>query len=230
MNRNVAAAILVMLGLMLLVAVIGIPLFFINTMQRTTDRVLAPVEQANQRLQTQVSDLLNPTPTLIPDPVTIINEVRALARLETIQYTVEKVITAEIGQDRFRFLFGDRLLFVARGEVIAGIDLGRLTADDLTLSGERLRVRLPEPEIFVATLDNHRSYVYDRDTGVLRREVTDLETLARQMAQEEILNAALEDGILDTARVNAENFLDGFFGYLGYDQVIFEYYEVDTGE
>jgi hypothetical protein len=57
-----------------------------------------------------------------------------------------------------------------------------------------------------------------------------LETLARQMAQEEILNAALEDGILDTARVNAENFLDGFFGYLGYDQVIFEYYEVDTGE
>jgi hypothetical protein len=230
MSRNIAAAILVLLGLLLLVAVIGIPLFFINTMQRTTDRVLAPVEQANERMQTQVSQLLNPTPTVIPDPVTIINEIRALARLETIQYSVEKVITAEIGQDRFRFLFGDRLLFVARGEVIAGIDLGRLTADDLELRGERLYVRLPEPEILVATLDNHRSYVYDRDTGLLRGEVTDLETLARQTAEEEILKAALEDGILETARINGENFLDGFFGHLGYDQVVFEYYEVDSGE
>jgi hypothetical protein len=230
MNRKIATAILVLLGLLLLVVVIGIPLFMVNTLQRTTDRVIAPVEQANQRLQTQVSQLLNPTPTVIPDPVTIIHQVRSLARLETIQYSVEKVITAEIGQDRFRFLFGDRLLFVARGEVIAGIDLGRLTSDDLWLSGERLHVRLAEPEIFISALDNHRSYVYDRDTGLLRREVTDLETLARQTAEEEILKAALEDGILETARINGENFLSGFFAYLGYDQVVFEYYEVDTGE
>jgi hypothetical protein len=230
MSRNIAAAILVLLGVLLLVIVIGIPLFLVNTLERTTDRVLAPVEQVNQRLQTQVADLLNPTPTIIPDPVTIINEIRSLARLETIQYSVEKVITAEIGQDRFRFLFGDRLLFVARGEVIAGIDLSKLTAEDLRMSGERLIVRLPEPEVFVATLDNHRSYVYDRDTGILQREVTDLETLARQTAEEEILKAALEDGILETARINGENFLNGFFDYLGYDDVVFEYYEVDTGE
>jgi hypothetical protein len=230
MGRNVATAILILLGLLLLVVVVGIPLFFVNTLQRTTDRVMAPVEHANQVLQTQVAGLLNPTPTVIPDPVTIINEVRSLARLETIQYTVEKVITAEIGQDRFRLLFGDRLLFVARGEVIAGIDLGRLTSKDLWLSGERLHVRLPEPEIFVSALDNRRSYVYDRDTGFLRREVIDLETLARQTAEEEILKAALEDGILETAKINAENFLEGFFGHLGYDQVEFEYYQIDTGE
>jgi len=230
MSRNIGIAILVMLGILLLVVAIGIPLILVNTVQRTTDRVMAPIEQANQHLQTQVAGLLNPTPTVIPDPLTIINEVRSLARLETIHYSVEKVITAEIGQDRFRFLFGDRLLFVARGEVIAGIDLGRLSREDLWLIGDRLHVRLPEPEVFVATLDNHRSYVYDRDVGLLRREVTDLETLARRTAEEEILKAALEDGILDTARVNAENFLRGFFGHLGYDQVEFEYYEIDTGE
>ena len=72
-----------------------------------------PIQQANSAMQTQVSELLNPTPTVIPDPVTIIHDVRALARLETIQYSIEKVITAEIGQGTFDFLFGDRLLFVA---------------------------------------------------------------------------------------------------------------------
>ena len=75
-------------------------------------------------MKTEVAQLLHPTPTIIPDPVTIIHEVRSLARLESIQYSVEKVITAEIAQGQFDFLFGDKLLFVAHGTVIAGVRPG----------------------------------------------------------------------------------------------------------
>src|SRR3990170_1208730 len=56
--------------------------------------------------------------------------IRAVARLETIQYTVERVITAESGEGLFGFLFRDRVLLVAHGYVIAGIDLGRLLPSD----------------------------------------------------------------------------------------------------
>ena len=182
-----------------------------------------PVADLSNGIGTQVAQLLRPTPTVIIDPVTIIHEVRSLARLETIQYTVEKVITAETGQDQFGFLFGDRLLLVAHGKVIAGVDLEKLGPENLRVVDNVLYVKLPEPEIFLATLDNEKSYIYDREKGILTSGDVNLETLARQAAEQEIEKAAMEDGILDLARQNAENFLSRLFRDIGkYSEVIFE--------
>lgn len=206
---------------LLLIMLVVLPYILLQIINSATARAIAPFEQANQQLHTQVAQILNPTPTIIPDPVTIIHEVRSLARLETIQYSVEKVITAESGQGQFGFLFGDRLLFIAHGYVIAGVDLGQLTSNDLTLKGQVLHVRLPQPEVFVATLDNDKSYVYDRETGLLTKGNVNLETEARKVAENEIYKAALEDGILEQARINAENYLARLFRTLGYNQVIF---------
>ncbi len=185
---------------------------------------IAPVHQltqSNQALQTQVYTLLHPTPTVLPDPVTIIHEVRTLARLETIHYSVEKVITAETNRGALGVLFGDRLLFVAHGLVIAGVDMEKIGAGDLWVDNSVLYVRLPPAEIFLATLDNERSYVYDRETGLLTHGDPNLETTARQVAEREIYKAALEDGILELARINAENYLARLFRSLGYPEVIF---------
>jgi hypothetical protein len=179
------------------------------------------VNEANHALQTQMANLLNPTPTIIPDPVTYINEIRALARLETIQYSVEKVITGETGQGTFGFLLGDKILFVAHGTVIAGIDMEKLAPEHLRYENGVLTVLLPPAEIFIATLDNEKSYVYDRETGLLTKPDINLETLVRQKAEEEILKAALEDGILDQAQLNAENYLFKFFAALGFPNTIF---------
>lgn len=215
-------------SLIVLIAV-GVAAYFIietvrDSTQAAANAALGPfnqVQQANEGLQTQVAVLLNPTPTIIPDPVTYISEVRALARLETIQYSIEKVITAEIGQGTFNFLFGDKMIFVAHGVVIAGIDMEKIGPEHLRIENGVLYVTLPPAEIFVATLDNQKSYVYDRETGFLSKGVQDLETLARQSAEDEIRRAALEDGILQQAQTNAENYLYRFFQALGYDNVIF---------
>ena len=182
---------------------------------------LQPINETSSRIGTQVSSILHPTPTIIPDPVTIINEIRPLARLETIQYTVEKVITAEEGQELIAELFGDRLLLVAHGTVIAGVDLSKLTAENLMFRDGILEVELPKAEIFSASLDNDKTYVYDRDTGLFRRPDRDLETLARQAAESEILEAAFDDGILNQAAINAQIFMERLLNDLGYDQVIF---------
>jgi hypothetical protein len=185
------------------------------------DNAIAPFQQSNAALQTQVANLMHPTPTIIPDPVTIITDVHALARLETIHYSVEKVITGETGQGTMGFLFGDKLLFVAHGFVIAGIDMDKLRPEDMRMVNGVLNVRLPQAEIFVASLDNDKSYVYSRDTGVLTNQTTDLETLVRQTAEEEIRKAALEDGILEQAQLNAETYLYKFFGALGFPNPVF---------
>ena len=186
-----------------------------------TQSAFEPLRQTNEQLGTQVARLLNPTPTILPDPVTIIQQVRPLARLETIQYSVQKVITAETGQEVLKDLFGDRLLFVAHGVVIAGVDLSMLEAEDIEIRDGIPTITLPPAEIFMATLDNDKSYVYDRDTGLLRKSDPNLETLARQAAEKEIRDAALEDGILEQASVNAQVFLTRLLGSLGFNDVIF---------
>ncbi len=222
MNKNAQIVIIVLLIALLGIVLVGVPYYVSTTIRQATDRLMSPVEEANAQLKTQVAQFFNPTPTILPDPVTIVHEVRALARLETIQYSIEKVITAEVSQGQLGFLFGDRLLFVAHGTVVAGVDLSKLALEDVELEGKTVRIRLPEPEVFVTALDNDRSYVYDRETGILRHSDVNLETAARQAAEQEILKSAMEDGILDTARTNAENYLTRLLLSLGYEQAIFE--------
>ena len=84
-----------------------------------------------------------------------------------------------------------------------------------------LTVKLPPAEIFIAALDIEKSYVYDRETGVLAKPDVNLETLVRQRAEEEIRTAAINDGILDQAQANAEAYLFKFFAALGYPNTIF---------
>jgi hypothetical protein len=213
-----------LLSILIIGVVVVAAYFIVQTVRESAQAATAPfqqVNQANQALQTQVSNLLNPTPTIIPDPVTYINEVRALARLETIQYSIEKVITGETGGGTFQTLFGDKILFVGHGTVIAGIDMEKLQPEDLRFENGVLTVRLPPAEVFIAALDNEKSYVYDRETGILAKPDVNLETLVRQSAEQEILKAAIEDGILEQAQLNAEAYLFKFFAALGYPNTIF---------
>jgi len=165
-NNNIKIWVLIIGILLIFITSAVVVVILVNRGVQGAQDALAPINEFTGNLSTQVAQVLNPTPTIVPDPVTIISKVRTLARLETIQYSVEKVITAEIGQNAFKSLFGDRLLFIAHGVVIAGVDLMKISPDDLWLKNDVLYVRLPDTEIFIATLDNEKSYVYDRETGL----------------------------------------------------------------
>jgi hypothetical protein len=206
----------VILLLILVVLIVG-GYVFLSTLRRLTQ----PLEKVEQSLEEQFSKITEPTPTIIPNPVTIIHEVANLSRLETASYTIEKVITAESRQGPLGFLLGDRLILIAHGQVIAGVDLSDLSPDAIvtTEDGTVIMV-LPPAEVFVATLDNKKSYVFDRSTGVIGMN-PGLETSARQAAEEEILAAALEDGILEKAQENAEMVLRNLVLGLGFEKVVF---------
>jgi hypothetical protein len=213
MNRKIDFTTVVLV--LILVTVVGGGLLVFWSIRTVT----RPLVQAEQVLSEQLEYILEPTPTILPDPVTIIHEVRSLSRLETATYTVEKIITAESQQGPFAFLFGDRLILVAHGQVIAGVDLARLEESDITVDAEgRVDVLLPEAEVFVTALDSEQSYVFHRDTGVIGMKV-ELETEARQAAEEEILKAALEDGILDMAQANAQSYIRHLILTLGFKEV-----------
>lgn len=218
-RRSLDTGCLVGLGVLIVFALTAIGLVWV--VRDTIRASVQPIDSVTGSVATRVAQALNPTPTILPDPVTIIQGVRSLARLETIQYTVEKVITAESGQGTLGFLFGDKLIFVAHGVVIAGVDLDKLQPSDLRVQDGVLYVTLPAAEVFSASLDNDKSYVYDRNVGALTKGSETLETDARRAAEAAIRQAAEEDGILRLARDNAESYLYRLFRGLGFPEVIF---------
>lgn len=215
-RRNFSA---IAIPVMVLIFLVVIGYVIIDTVLQVR-RSASPITNLPGSVATQVDEVLNPTPTIIADPVTVIRQVQNLSRLETASYTIEKVITAESGDDTFGFLFRDRLLLVAHGQVIAGVDLGRMEVDDIDVVNSTVYVTMPAAEIFVAALDSQQTYVYDRETAVFGQQI-DLETLARQEAERAILEAAIEDGILTLAHQNAQIYLDGMLLALGFEEVVF---------
>ena len=147
MSKTLATVLVV--GLLLITAVTGYAL--VSAVQGVTN---APAT-AGAGLVTQVNEIINPTPKVYPDPVSVVLQVKALSRLESAQYTIEKVITAETGQGALAGLFGDRLLFVGHGDVIAGVDLSRVQTSDITITEDgQVTLIMPAPEIFFTALDN----------------------------------------------------------------------------
>jgi hypothetical protein len=221
--RSLRNEYLILLSVIVGMILIGLVLFFIlsSLVRQEAAQRPTPAVESEENLQTRIAQVFEHTPTVLPDPVTIIHEIRSLARLETIQYTLEKVIRVEEGQNELGFLFGDKLLFVGHGRVIAGLDLAKMRPEDMWVDGGALYVRLPQAEVFVSALDNEKSYVYNRDTGLLTKGNIDLERTARAAAEKEIVKAAVEDGILNQAQQNAESYMSRMLRGLGYPEVIF---------
>jgi len=151
----------------------------------------------------------------------VIKEMRELSRFETASFTIEKIIEAGTDNNAFGdFLFGDQVLLIAHGEVVAGIDLSTLKDDAIRINDKEIRAELPAPEILYVRIDNHQTRVYDRKQGLLTKGDKDLESKARQAAEEEIRKAACQENILDQAAGNARKQLTALFTTLGFTKVI----------
>lgn len=206
--------------ILILVIIVGAVFYIMQTIRQTTQQAIAPFEQANTSLQTQVSSLLHPTPTIIPDPITYINQIQALSRLETIQYSVEQVVTVEQRQGPLAFLFGQTMILQVHGTIIAGIDMSKIQPADLQMQNGVLTVKLPAAEIFVTTVDEDKSKIFNVQTGLFAQPDPGMVLPGLTGAKEKIQQAALDDGILELAQQNAVTYLTRFFAALGYPNAV----------
>lgn len=151
----------------------------------------------------------------------VVVQMQSLARLETMNFSIEKVIEAEKGGNAFQdIFFGDQILLIAHGNVIAGVDLSKLEPEDVTVDdANAVRVALPPSEIFVATLNNELTRVYDREQGLLARGDAQMETEARQAAEATILQAACEQDVLQRAASEAKTQVEALLGALEFTEV-----------
>jgi hypothetical protein len=154
------------------------------------------------------------------DQPTVVRQIQKLQRLETVSYTMDKIISGE-HENAFlpKFLAGDRLLLVVHGEVVAGINLATLGPGDVLIKGQTVSIHLPAAEVFSTRIDNARTRVYSRDTGLFSSPDPNLESEVREEAERQLEQAALQDGILKTAADNARTTIAGMLQGFGFREV-----------
>jgi len=154
---------------------------------------------------------------------TVVDRIQRLQRLETVVYTMDKVVTGEKENPLLPdFLAGDRILLLVHGEVVAGIDFSNLKPDDVKVDARRVHLHLPAAQVFSTRLDSAKTRVYSRQTGLLVPTDPNLETQVRQEAERQLQEAALADGVLRTAQQNAVSTIRGLLQGLGFEQIDFD--------
>jgi Protein of unknown function (DUF4230) len=154
------------------------------------------------------------------DQPTVVRQIQQLQKLETVSYTMDKIIGGARDNPYLpKFLAGDRILLVVHGEVVAGVNLATIKATDVSVQGHNISLRLPPAEVFSTRIDNAKSRVYSRDTGLFSSPDPNLESEVREEAERQLQQSAVVDGILKSADQNARNTVTGMLTGLGFTQV-----------
>jgi hypothetical protein len=158
--------------------------------------------------------------TRISSEGSVIERIQKLQRMETVVFNMDKIVTGEKDNPILPdFIAGDRLLMIVHGQVVAGIDFTRLKSSDVKIQGKEIHVHLPNPQILITRLDNARTKVYSRNTGILVRVDPNLESQVRQEAEGELLQEAALGGILNNARDNARVTVTTLLLGLGFEKM-----------
>lgn len=124
-------------------------------------------------------------------------------------------------------LAGERTLFVAVGTVDAAVDFSGLDGGAVQVSSDRRRasISLPAPALSEPLIDSGKSYVYERQRGLLNRiggmfsDDTSNEGELYLLAQERLREAAAETDLTTVAERNTRAMLQTLLGSLGFTDV-----------
>ena len=153
---------------------------------------------------------------------TVIASIQRLARLESVVYTMDKVVEGDrTNQYLPDILTGDKLLLIVHGQAVAGVDLSSIQASNVQIDGRSVTIAMPAAQLLSVSLDNSKTRVYSRITGLLVPADPNLESEVREKAEAGLRQSALDSGILNTAEGNARATLTTLLHSLGFQQVTF---------
>jgi len=161
-----------------------------------------------------------PAPTPTPTPTPILVDRQELGKMVTIQYKLETVsVVEEKDASWIVRLFGDnRVVLVATGEVMAGVDMTRLADDDIAVDGTAVKIVMPPAEILSVRLIPGESWVYDRKLNILKPN-WQLELQAQEQAETSLRDWSIENGILAQAEAVFTSRIEAFLRRLGFTDV-----------
>lgn len=153
----------------------------------------------------------------------VVQQVRGASELTTAVFAMEAVVPTSSTRTLANYEIGrTTLIYVAYGEVRAGVDLSQLTSADVRVEEDTLRVLLPAPQLLDSKIDVGRSQVYDYNRGFLGLgpdRAPDLQGQAQEMALQQVMVAACREGILQEASDRAELVVEQLLSTTGFATV-----------
>lgn len=142
----------------------------------------------------------------------VLTQIRQINRLESTAFYIDTIIHTEKKGD-WRKLWQDAQsgLFIVRGKVLAGLDLDKLTVDNVNIIDDKVIISLPPVEIL--SVDLEEIEVYDIHTGVwnlLPADQSVWKTVQAQ-ARQQVLESACKADILQHANLQAQSQLENLF-------------------
>ena len=153
----------------------------------------------------------------------VIEQVREASDLTTAVYTMQAVVPTSQDLKWGGFTVGTtKLLYIAHGQVQAGVDLSQVRSENMQVTGDRIQLQLPAARILDSKVDVNRSQVYDYNRGFLNLgpdAAPELQTIAQREALAKIVEAACADGLLRRASDRAQQVVTRLLETAGYQQV-----------
>lgn len=168
-------------------------------------------------------EALEPEPYEEIGPV-VVTSIRDLASLTTVEFVEYTIVEKGTDSSWLEWARGDSLRLFAVANIGAGVDLSQVTIRDVSVDEAGVvEITIPAAEIQYVAVDNDATQILERDVGLLTKGDPRLETDARQVAEEVLVQSALEAGILLKAEDNARTVLTDFLLSLGYQDVVVEF-------
>jgi hypothetical protein len=157
----------------------------------------------------------------------VVRQIRGASELTTAIYAMEAVVPAVSNRTLAGYTVGKtNLLYIAYGEVRAGVELGDLTESAVQTTGDGgVRVVLPPPQMLDSKIDVARSNVYDYSRGFLGLGPDtgpELQSLAQAEALRKIEESACAEGVLQEANQRAAQVVEQLLLTAGYTDPVVE--------
>jgi hypothetical protein len=181
--------------------------------------------QSGDRFLAGMRTMLTPAPEAPQVDVrsVVVQQLRGASELTTAIFAMEAVVPTRSDRTLAGYVIGStNLLYLAYGEVRAGVDLSQITTADIDLSDSAIAITLPPPKILDSKLDLNRSNVYDYDRGFWGfgpDNAPELQELAQQEALSKIEAAACSEGLLEEANGRAEMVVEQLLSTAGFETV-----------
>lgn len=159
--------------------------------------------------------------TEIMNSTVILEKIENMGKMELVKYQFREIfdyqeissgkITGAAITGSYNFTPDLKTILITSGEAVGCIDLQKLTPQDIDIRQDTIFIKLPKPELCYYKLDMENTRVYDFErSGWWSKFFGDDDEMkkvienAYRNAEKQIKKSALEGGILDKTRENAQ--------------------------
>jgi Protein of unknown function (DUF4230) len=149
----------------------------------------------------------------------VLKQIVTMGKMELVNYQFRDVVESEIQKS---LLPNSKVLLIISGQAVGCIDLTKIKPQDIDLEADSLKIKLPSPEICVSKIDHSQSKVYDMSLFSLLDQ-SQLIDEAYKKAELQINDSAMQMGILEQTKTNADKILKPMFEKISSKKVGFTY-------